>query len=440
MICHRRDKRGTRPHSSDSGERGSGDLRRARQLIIAIGTLAALSFGMSQTALAGYAAYIIDRYTGVVLHQENADTLNYPASLTKMMTLYLVFEAIDQGKVNPKTPIIVSKYASQRPPSKLGLKAGQTIFLEDAIKALATKSANDVATALAEYFGGSEKAFGVMMTDRARALGMTQSTFRNASGLPNKKQRTTARDIGTLAQALYSHYPHHMHYFGNKSFVYKGRRYRNTNRLLGVYKGMDGIKTGYIRASGYNLAASVRRDEHHIIAVVLGGKTAKRRDRQMKRLLDKAFANVDQITHVLNTVGRPRYKPDPIIAMAPGNAARRDGLLPDRLGAAAVAVGEALTTYVAIPSAEAHQGMGRDWAIQVGAYSRADTAVQALEAAAFVLPGLLTETKRQVDPVVDQHGTLYRARQVGLTEDEARRACQALEEQWLPCMVTGPAS
>ena len=409
------------------------------QLIIAVFALVAMSLGLSHQAWAGYAAFIVDRYTGVVLHQENADTLNYPASLTKMMTLYLVFEAMDQGKVNAKTPIIVSKHASRRPPSKLGLKAGQTILLEDAIKALATKSANDVATALAEYFGGSEKEFGAMMTQRARELGMTRSTFRNASGLPNKKQRTTARDIGTLAQALYSHYPHYMHYFGNKSFEYKGRRYRNTNRLLGVYKGMDGIKTGYIRASGYNLAASVRRDEHHIIAVVLGGKTARRRDRQMKRLLDKAFANVDQITQLLTIVERPRYKPDPTLAMAPDNAAHNDGLLPDTLGVAA-AVGEALTTYVAIPAAEAHQGLGRDWAIQIGAYSREDTALQALEAAAFVLPGLLTETRRQIDPVVDQHGTLYRARQLGLTEGEARRACQALEEQWLPCMVTGPAS
>ena len=440
MMSQGRETCETRPTFSISRKNGLCRPGQTRRLAIAFGAFAALSLALCQASWAGYAAYIIDRYTGVVLHQENADTLNYPASLTKMMTLYLVFDAIDQGKANAKTPIIVSKHASHRPPSKLGLKAGQTILLEDAIRALATKSANDVATALAEYFAGSEKAFAAKMTERARALGMNSTTFRNASGLPNKKQRTTARDIGTLAQALYAHFPHHMHYFGNKSFEYKGRRYRNTNRLLGVYKGMDGIKTGYIRASGYNLAASVRRDEHHIIAIVLGGKTAKRRDRQMKRLLDKAFANVDRITHLLTIVERPKFKPDPFVAMARDNAAGDGGLLEDGLGVAAAAVGEALTNYVAIPSAEAHQELGRDWAIQVGAYSRADTAVQALEAAAFVLPALLTETRRQVDPVVDQHGTLYRARQVGLTEGEARRACQALEEQWLPCMVTGPAS
>lgn len=415
-------------------------MGRAPRLILAAFALALISASLAPKAWAGYAAFIVDRYTGVVLHQENADTLKYPASLTKMMTLYLVFEAMDKGEVNAKTPIIVSKNASKRPPSKLGLKAGQTILLEDAIRALATKSANDVATALAEYFAGTESEFGVLMTQRARELGMSRTTFRNASGLPNKKQRTTARDIGTLAQALYAHYPHHMHYFGNKSFEYKGRRYRNTNRLLGVYKGMDGIKTGYIRASGYNLAASVRRDDHHIIAVVFGGKTAKRRDRQMKRLLDKAFANVDQITQLLTIVERPRYKPDPVIAMAPDRAAHSNGLLRDGIGDAAAVVGEVLTNYVAIQSAEAHQELGRDWSIQVGAYSREDTAMQALEAAAFVLPGLLTQTRRQIDPVVDQHGTLYRARQLGFTEGEARRACQALEEQWLPCMVTGPAS
>lgn len=440
MISQGRDSFETRPTFSDSRENARARLGSVRQFAVALGAFVVLTIGLSQTSWAGYAAYIIDRYTGVVLHQENADTLNYPASLTKMMTLYLVFEAIDQGKANAQTPIIVSKHASRRPPSKLGLKAGQTIALGDAIQALATKSANDVATALAEYFAGSEKEFAARMTERARALGMSRTTFRNASGLPNKKQRTTARDVGTLAQALYSHFPHHMHYFSNKTFEYKGRRYRNTNRLLGNYKGMDGIKTGYIRASGYNLAASVRRDEHHIIAIVLGGKTAKRRDRHMKRLLDRAFANVDRITHLLTIVERPKFKPDPFVAMARDNAADDGGLIQDGIGVAAAAVGEALTTYVAIPSAEAHQELGRDWAIQVGAYSRADTAIQALEAAAFVLPGLLTETRRQVDPVVDHHGTLFRARQVGLTEGEARRACQALEEQWLPCMVTGPAS
>jgi D-alanyl-D-alanine carboxypeptidase len=251
---------------------------------------------------------------------------------------------------------------------------------------------------------------------------MIRTTFRNASGLPDPAQRTTARDIGVLARALYDDFPQYTHYFANRAFKYRGRRYRNTNRLLGVYRGMDGIKTGYIRASGYNLAASVRRDGHHVIAVVLGGKTAGRRDAQMRRLLDRTFADVDRIMRLLATVERPKRKPDPPTVLA------------GRLGEAAAVVGDALTSYVAIPSARAYDGP-RDWSIQVGAFSRRDAAERALDTATDAIPALLTESRRRVLPVEDRHGTLYRARQVGLTKDEARRACKTLARRNLACMV-----
>lgn len=399
----------------------------------------------AREATAGYASFIIDNKTGAVLYQVNADTLNYPASLTKMMTLYLVFEALDDGRMTIDTPLSVSRFASKRPPSKLGLKVGQSIALGDAISALAIKSANDVATVIAENLAGSEQNFATLMTKRARQIGMNSTTFRNASGLPNREQRTTARDIATLARQLYGRFPHHSHYFNNRTFRYKGRLYRNTNRLLGVYKGMDGIKTGYINASGFNLAASVRRKDNHIIAVVLGGKTAQRRDRHMRQLLDNSFRSVDRINHVLAAVKRPRFKPNPVIAMAAGPSATYEAAggptsIPNQIGVAAAAVGQALTSYVVIPSAEAHQDLDRNWVIQVGAYSRADAAEQALDAAAFVIPALITETARQVDVIEDRHGKLYRARQTGLTESEARRACFELRSQLLPCMVAGPAS
>ena len=425
-------------------------VRRAgtrHKLLATLVFAAAVMFAQApaRDAAAGYASFIIDNATGTVLYQVNADTLNYPASLTKMMTLYLVFEALDDGRMTINTPLSVSVFASKRPPSKLRLKAGETILLGDAISALAIKSANDAAMVIAENLAGTEQNFAIMMTKRARELGMTRTTFRNASGLPDKKQRTTARDIATLAQNLYGRFPHHTHYFNNRSFRYKGRRYRNTNRLLGIYRGMDGIKTGYTNASGYNLAASVRRKNHHIIAVVLGGKTAQRRDRHMRQLLDNSFRNVGRITQIIAVVKRPKYKPDPAITMAAivsptYEAAGTAGSIPKRIGVAAVAVGEALTSYVIIPSAQAHQELDRNWVIQVGAYSRADAAEQALDAAAFVIPALITETARRIDVVEDKHGKLYRARQTGMTEAEARQACFELRSQSLPCMVAGPSS
>jgi D-alanyl-D-alanine carboxypeptidase len=375
-------------------------------------------------AEAGYAAYVVDARTGTVLHQTNGDLPNYPASLTKMMTLYLVFEALETGALALDDRLAVSKHAAARPRSKLGLKRGQSIRLDDAIQALATKSANDVATVIAEHLAGSEERFAKVMTRRAHQLGMIGTTFRNASGLPDPAQRTTARDIAVLARALYDEFPQYTHYFANRAFEYGGRRYRNTNRLLGVYRGMDGIKTGYVNASGYNLAASVHRDGHHIIAVVLGGKTARRRDAQMRRLLDRAFADVDHIERLLATVARPRRKPDPPTVLA------------GRLGEAAAVVGDALTSYVAIPSARAHDGAGRDWSIQVGAFSRRDSAERALDTAADAIPALLTESRRRIMPVEDRHGILYRARQVDLTKDEARRICETLTRHNLPCMVT----
>jgi D-alanyl-D-alanine carboxypeptidase len=405
-------------------------------------TIGILALVPVRESVAGYASFIIDNDTGVVLYQVNADTLNYPASLTKMMTLYLAFEALEAGTVTLDTDLTVSAFAAKRPPSKLGLKAGSTIKLGEAIRALAIKSANDVATVVAENLGGSEKSFAIMMTKRARELGMTRTTYRNASGLPDRKQRTTARDIATLSRQLYARFPQYTHYFNTQTFKYGGRQYRNTNRLLGVYRGMDGIKTGYINASGFNLAASVRRKGHHIIAIVLGGKTAIRRDRHMRQLLDDSFRGVKRINRIMAVVKRPRFKPNPDVAMAavapPTKGETRDAR-PDRFDVA-LAVGDAISSYVAIPSAQAHQELDRNWAIQVGAYSRIERAEQALDAAAFVIPALITETARSVDTVIDEHGPLYRARQSGLTEAEARRACQELKAQSLPCLVAGPKS
>jgi D-alanyl-D-alanine carboxypeptidase len=239
---------------------------------------------------AKYAAIVVDYKTGEVLYAKNANDIRYPASLTKMMTLFLVFEAIDHGILSLDQPLTVSQHAAKQKPSKLGLRPGQTITVRNAILALVTKSANDVAAVIAESLAGSEEKFSRMMTAQARELGMRNTYFYNASGLPHDRQRTTAADMARLSIALLHYFPHYYHYFKTQNFSYKKHKYRNHNRLLGEASGVDGIKTGYIRASGFNLAASAVRKGKRIIAVVMGGKTAKSRNHHMQQLLDRGFS------------------------------------------------------------------------------------------------------------------------------------------------------
>lgn len=233
-----------------------------------------------------YAAIVVDASSGKVLYEKSAREIRYPASLTKMMTLYLMFEAIDQGRMAMSTEIPVSAYAARRPPTKIGFKAGETIDAQSAILALCVRSANDVATAVAEHLGGSEERFAAMMTAKARQLGMRQTTFRNASGLPDDGQLTTAHDMALLSMALRKRFPHHYHYFRNRDFSYNGKLIRGHNDLLGRVPGVDGLKTGYIRASGFNLATSVSRGGKRIVAVVLGGESARSRNQHMEELIE----------------------------------------------------------------------------------------------------------------------------------------------------------
>ena len=233
-----------------------------------------------------YAAIVVDANTGRVLFERQADAPRYPASLTKMMTIYMMFEAIDAGRMTAQTAIPVSGYAAAKPPSKLGFRSGETIDVRSAILALAVRSANDVAAAVAEHLGGSEERFAEMMTDRARQLGMRSTTFRNASGLPNEHQRTTARDMAVLSLALRKRFPHHYHFFANREFQYAGKTVRGHNALIGTVQGVDGIKTGYIRASGFNLATSASRGGRRIVAVVMGGETAAARNEHMTELVE----------------------------------------------------------------------------------------------------------------------------------------------------------
>lgn len=384
-------------------------------LALAVALLPALP-ATAQTQSRLNASIVVDSDTGEVLHAERADTRGYPASLTKVMTLYLLFEALDQGKIKLDAKLPVSARAAAQSPSKLHLKAGDRIGVEEAVLSLVTKSANDVAVVVAEAVGGTEEKFAEMMTRKARQLGMTQTTYRNASGLPNPKQVSTVRDQATLGRALVKNHGKHYHYFATRQFKWKGTPINGHNRLMARYDGADGIKTGYINASGFNLMASAKRDGRRIVGVVFGGNTATSRDNYMATLLDKGFARVKGIpdTRSANLVGeRDKAELETLLAAA------RD-----------INVDE-----------ELHGSGDTDpatWAIQVGAFSDAAPAKRAANSAAKSLGDLAAQAAIDINRTKQGGATLYRARLTGLTEDEARAACTRLKRAKSACAVIQP--
>ncbi|EJN05165.1 D-alanyl-D-alanine carboxypeptidase [Phyllobacterium sp. YR531] len=240
------------------------------------------------------AAIVVDGSTGAVLYQAGADLPRIPASLTKMMTLYLTFEALQSGRISKDTQIPISAHAASQAPSKLGLKPGRSIDVDTAIKALVVKSANDIAVALAEYLGGTEEQFAAQMTTKGRALGMRGTVFHNASGLPDPQQITTARDMALLGLSLRKHYPQQYYYFVTQDFMFDGKVIHGHNRVLAQLNGADGIKTGYVRASGFNIVTSINDNGRQLVAVVMGGETAKLRDAQVVSLVNAYLPQVAQ--------------------------------------------------------------------------------------------------------------------------------------------------
>ena len=367
---------------------------------------------MANPASAGYAAIVIDAGSGRVLHSRNADTPNFPASLTKMMTLFMAFEALDNGTLALHQPLVVSKRAAGQPASKLGLKEGETISVDDAIRAMSVKSANDVATVIAEAIGGTEVKFAQMMTARARKLGMTRTSFRNASGLPNKRQKSTARDMAVLARALIDGLPDYYGYFSVPSFKYKGKIYSNHNSLLKDYAGTDGIKTGYIRASGFNLVASSEREGVRLIGVVFGGRTAVRRDRQMQKLLNRSWERARAASTI---AARPIPKP-----ALPGTE-----FVPITI------------TATPIPPTIIHRA-ATDWGIQIGAFTGYTDAHIAAGNVARNLSNLPVTTSLKIQPVDRSADALYRARLMGMDEVSARASCQQLVSNGQVCVLVTP--
>lgn len=396
-------------------------------------------------AFAKYASIVVDADTGAVLHEENADTRNFPASLTKIMTLYMLFEAIDTGRIKLDTELPVSAHAQKQEPSKLNLRKGQTIKARDAILALVTKSANDVAVVVAEAVGGSETRFARMMTVKALALGMKRTQFRNASGLPDDRQLSSARDMSILARALMRNFPRYYPYFSTEQFAYKGEIYGNHNGLLGTYDGVDGIKTGYIRASGFNLVASAERNGRRIIGVVFGGKTSAWRNKHMVGLLDDGFEKVTQIAKaarplletadyepplskpVLSAAKRPSGKVE--LALAPTKApppppetAAPKAAAPAAVAPAAVSLGVAAT----------------EWSIQVGAFRQFALAQAAVDRASSLAPALLEDAIVHILPVQSRTGPLFRARLTGFDKRTASKACTLLMAKRMDCLAVPP--
>lgn len=461
-------------------------------LLAAVGCLCIAGASPAQ-ANSKYAAFVIHADSGDVLFDRYSTAKRYPASLTKMMTLYLLFEELEAGRLTLQSKLKVSKTAAGQPPSKLGLKAGSTITVEDAIKALSVKSANDVAVVVAEKIAGTEWRFAQKMTSKARKMGMRRTTFRNASGLPNSRMVTTARDMATLAQRVSQDFPQYFQYFSEKSFTWNGRTYRTHNSLVRNFDGATGLKTGYTRRSGFNLATTVDRNGDRLIGIVLGGRSSSTRDRHMRDILTKGYARLKSNPNLvaalhrnkpsprmkptllanLETQPAPRIKPTTFVAqldaaptLSDSDALRqeiavaasglsRDGApntTPiDSIGALIAAADSDDLNEIQIariaslsPNDDGMVGQGdfetgrENWSIQIGAYTTKALAQKELETAAF--SGGLMERRRTVLPTQLLDGAVvYRARFSQLTEIEAVAACETLKTKEQNCFVVSDA-
>ena len=372
-------------------------LRKSR--LILGGIIAIATIFLSTMANAKYASLVIDAKTGELLHAVNENTRNYPASLTKLMTLYLMFESIEQKRFGLSSRLIVSRKAANRPASKLGLRSGELIKVKDAILAIIIKSANDVATVIAEAIGRDERRFALLMTAKARKLGMSRTTFRNASGLPHRGQMSTAKDMAILTRAIIAHFPKYYHLFSRQTFKFKGRTYRSHNKVLKTFRGAEGMKTGYIRASGYNLVATAKRNGRRIIGVVFGSNTSRARNRHMKNLLSRAF--------------RPKNDSKPKIKSKPRKTKVRV---------------KKKRSFVAKKD--------RIWGVQVGAFYNHKPAFKIAKTISSKYSKILNGGHIRVMPLKkSRNRTLYRARIIGIGKRNAYRTCKILKKYRKPCLT-----
>ena len=405
---------------------------------------AAVSSWVANPAVDGRDAYIIlDAASGRELSSDQPDQLRHPASLTKLMTIYLTFSALDSGRLSLGDGLPVSINALNAPPTKMGLPPGGTVSVRDATMALVTRSANDAAVVLAEALAGDEASFAQMMTSKARQLGMSQTVFRNASGLPNREQVTTARDMARLAFALMRDYPNYYPVFSAQSWPYRGRTLENHNRMLGSYEGADGLKTGYTNASGFNLVMSAMRDNRRLIGVVMGGDSAGQRDRMMATLMDQGFATAAtmRLSGWTNIRKPPsarytsaNFDPSLVIPESTPRLAANTSPLAGFTAAAAPARVAAPTVPGPAQGSMAPSGgpsIG-SWVIQVGSFNDPQAAQLALERAASTLADMPSVTAT-VDEIQMANKTFHRARLTNLSQGQAVGGCKRLEKKKIYC-------
>lgn len=377
----------------------------------------------TKPATASTSSIIIDAESGDILSSSNADELRYPASLTKVMTLYITFDALNKGIIKLDDDLKVSRHAANMAPSRLGLRPGETVKVKTCIEALIVKSANDCATVLAENLGYSEKNFAQTMTQVAKELGMKNTTFRNANGLPNKAQKTTARDMALLGAAMYHHFPQYYKLFSLKKFTYEGKTIYTHNNILKTFEGADGMKTGFTNAAGFNIITSAQRDGHRVIAVTMGHNTAKERDRHVARMMDKGLKRL-----ALND----RFKDSNMYANLESNKVIKEE---NATQTAAITPANKKTDWETSPSKEENtQDDKAQWGIQVGAFSNYS------KARSYALK-IKSEAKKlasnpiDIEPVANGSAIIYRSKIVGMEKSTADKACQNLKRKNKSCIV-----
>jgi D-alanyl-D-alanine carboxypeptidase len=403
-------------------------------------------------------AIVMDYRTGEVLYAERADSVRYPASITKVMTLYLAFEALAAGRLRLDDQVVVSPLAAAQPPTKLGLRAGDTITVENAMHAMAVHSANDMAVALAEKIGGTESRFAALMTLKAQQLGMVNTRYVNANGLPDNRQVTTARDMAILTRAVLRDYPQYYRFFSTQQFTYRGKTYVNTNHLLGKMPGVDGLKTGFTNAAGFNLDASAMRNGNRLIAVVMGSSSSAARNANVEGLLLTGFdvlerrARGERLTVAQNLFDRapPAYlasartpigmgegDEDPIDVVLTRNTARPAVMTVASSMAGAVAAARVAPQRVALQRATPppSRPAARNWWVQVGEFRSHSQAKAQVEDVSRRFARLFDNAEGSVAGA----GRTYRARFSGFNEQAAREACSTVKSRGMPCEVGGPA-
>lgn len=384
-------------------------------------------------ANASVSSIMIDAANGEVMYEMNADERRYPASLTKLMTLYITFNALENNHIKLTDKLKVSRTAAGRSPSKLGVRAGETITVKDAIMAVIVKSANDCATVLAEHFAPTEADFAVLMTNTAHKLGMNHTTFKNASGLPNKQQKTSARDMAILAMAVYHHFPQYYKWFSAKSFQYKGRTIGGHNYILKTFAGADGMKTGYTAASGYNIITSAKRSGKRVIAVTMGHNSVGERDKKVSKMMDRGLVHMQKgdvdvatLTNEINGKGVIKAKTARVAAVQKKTPAKTQNV---RL---AKAQNKTAVKATQIASAVSN---GR-YAVQVGSFSDYQRARNYALTVKNKLAKKYAVHDIKVEKVQAASKTVYRSKVIGLARNDANTICRNMKRSNQACLVT----